>query len=256
MTSTTVSLIAFACIFGGALIGVLLRAILPEHHFTNEAKDVFRLGLGLITTLTALVLGLLVSTAKSSYDAERSQITQIAADAILVDRSLALYGQDAEATRRALHDLITGFADQIESLRARTAPAPSTNGTLPMKSGAEDFYKMVRKLSPRDDAQRSLKAEALRISLEAAKIQASALASEGSSIPMPFLVVLVLWLTILFAGFGLFAPRNLTVIAALCLCAMIVSTAIFLILDMDQPLTGFMELSGEPLRNAIAVIGR
>ena len=57
VTSTTVSLIAFACIFGGALIGVLLRAILPEHHFTNEAKDVFRLGLGLITTLTALCAG-------------------------------------------------------------------------------------------------------------------------------------------------------------------------------------------------------
>ena len=114
---------------------------------------------------------------------------------------------------------------------------------------------MVRRLSPRDDGQRALKAEVLRISLEVGQIRASALARESSSIPIPFLVILVFWLTALFVGFGLFASRNLILVAALCICALTVSTAIFLVLDMDQPLTGFMKLSSEPLRNAIAVIG-
>ena len=117
-----------------------------------------------------------------------------------------------------------------------------------------DFYHMVRRLSPRDDAQKSLKAEVLRISLEVGQIRASALARESSSIPIPFLVVLVFWLTALFAGFGLFASKNLIAAAALCVCALAVATAVLLILDMDQPLTGFMKLSIEPLRNAMAEI--
>ena len=114
---------------------------------------------------------------------------------------------------------------------------------------------MVRRLSPREDSQRALKTEVLRLSLEIGQIRASALARQSSSIPIPFLVVLVFWLTALFAGFGLFASRNLVAVMALCVCALTVSTAVFLILDMDQPLSGFMKLSDEPLRNAMVIIG-
>jgi hypothetical protein len=244
-------LISFGCIFGGSLTGMAVRSVLPEHYFTNEAKDVLRLGLGLITTLSALVLGLLVSTAKSSYDAKRGQVTQLATDVILVDRSLELYGLETKSARRVLRDQVAALSAQIDSLSASTPKLarPSSEADL------SDFYQMVRRLSPRDDVQRSLKAEVLRISLEVGQIRASALARESSSIPVPFLVVLVFWLTALFVGFGLFAPRNLIVVAALCVSTLTVATALFLILDMDQPLTGFMKLSIEPLRNALAVIG-
>jgi hypothetical protein len=125
----------------------------------------------------------------------------------------------------------------------------------PSQPGFNDFYRLVRRLSPTDDGQRSLKAEVLRVSVEVGQIRASTLAKESSSIPIPFLVVLVFWLTAVFVGFGLFAPRNLFAVAALCVCALIVATAVVLILDMDQPLTGFMKLSIEPLRNAMAEIG-
>jgi hypothetical protein len=250
VTSTTASLISFGCILGGSLAGMLLRSVLPERYFTDEEKDVLRLGLGLITTLSALVLGLLISTAKSSYDAKRSQVTQLATNVILVDRSLELYGPETKSVRHALRDQLAALIAQIDSLTPSTPKLrPSSEADL------SDFYQMVRRLSPRDDSQRSLKAEALRISLEVGKIRASALAQESSSIPIPLLVVLVFWLTALFAGFGLFASRNLVVVAALGICALTVSTAIFLLLDMDQPLTGLMKVSIEPLRNAMAVIG-
>jgi hypothetical protein len=250
VTSTTASLISFGCIFGGSLTGIVLRSALPERYFTNEENDLLRLGLGLITTLSALVLGLLISTAKSSYDAKRSQVTQIATDVILVDRSLELYGSETSNARRALRNQVAALVDQIHSLGVSSSKLqPSSETDL---SG---FYQMLRQLSPHDDSQRSLKAEVLRISLEVGQIRASALARESSSIPMPFLVVLVFWLTALFVGFGLFAPRNLMAVATLCVCALTVSTAVFLILDMDQALTGFMKLSDEPLRNAMAVIG-
>jgi hypothetical protein len=125
-----------------------------------------------------------------------------------------------------------------------------------LKTGAADFYQIVRKLSPGDDEQRALKGEVLRISLEVAQIRAAALAQETSSIPVPFLIVLTFWLAILFMGFGLFAPPNLTVLAALFVCAFSVSAAIFMIIEMDEAFTGIMRISNEPLRNALAAIGR
>jgi hypothetical protein len=115
---------------------------------------------------------------------------------------------------------------------------------------------MVRQLAPRDDTQKSLKTEVLAASFEVGQIRALALSQRTSSIPTPFLVVLVFWLAILFTGFGFFAPRNLTVATALCICAFTVSAAFFMIIGMDQPLSGFTHVSAEPLRNALIVIGR
>jgi hypothetical protein len=249
-TTTITTLIAFGLIFAGALAGIFLRSVLPERYFTNELKDVLRLALGLITTLNALVLGLLISTAKGSYDGQRNQLTQIAADAILLDRSLALYGAETDGARRALRDQIAGIVDQINSLSAKPSKLQALS-----KPDLPDFYQMIRRLSPRDDGQSSLKTEALRISLEVGQIRALSVARESSSIPKPLLVILVFWLSILFAGFGLFAPRNPVAVPALCVCAFTVSMAIFLIIDMDQPLSGFMKLSLGPLRNAIVEIG-
>jgi hypothetical protein len=173
MTSTTASLISFGCIFGGSLTGIVLRSALPERYFTNEEKDVLRLGFGLITTLNALVLGLLISTAKSSYDAKSSQLTQVATDVILVDRSLELYGSETSNARRALRNQVAALDDSIHLLGA------SSSKLQPSSSEAElsDFYHMVRRLSPRDDSQRALKAEVLRISLEVGQIRATALAA-------------------------------------------------------------------------------
>jgi Protein of unknown function (DUF4239) len=252
MKPMTISLITFACVFGGSLAGMVLRMMVPERHFSHDAQDVIKLGLGLIVTMNALVLGLLISTAKTSYDTKRGLLTEIAADVILADRSLALYGSEAEAARIALHELVSVLIEQVQNVR----DIPLGTSSSGSKVGAADFYQIVRKLSPRDDEQKALKAEVLRISLEVAQIRASALTQEGSSIPMPFLIVLIFWLAILFIGFGLFAPPNVTVLAALCVCAFSVAAAIFMVVEMDEAFVGVMRISSEPLRNALALIGK
>jgi Protein of unknown function (DUF4239) len=248
----TISLITFACVFGGALLGLVLRAIAPERHLPDEAKDVIKLGLGLITTMNALVLGLLISTAKSSYDARRLQVEQMATDSIFADRSLALYGSETKDARAVLHDFVVSVVQQIEAAQKN----PSNNQLSELKSGATDFFQRVRELSPQNEEQRALKTEVLRISLEVAQIRAAAFATRGSTIPVSFLAALIFWLAILFTGFGFFAPRNLTVLTALLICAFTVSAAVFMIVEMDEPLTGFMRLSSEPLINAISVMGK
>ena len=150
-----------------------------------------------------------------------------------------------------MHDLVADSIDQIDSIRGMLAKHESSE----LRVDAVGFYQMVQRLSPVNEEQKSLKAEALRISFDVAHIRALALARESSSIPKPFLVVLVFWLAVLFAGFGLFAPRNITGVTTLCICALSASAALYLILDMDEPLTGLMQVSIEPLRNALAVIG-
>jgi hypothetical protein len=225
---------------------------LPARHFSPEANDVIKLGLGLITTMNALVLGLLISTAKSSYDTKRAQVAEMAADAILADRSLALYGSETKGARIALHELVAGLMEQMRFLQGDLPKNQSSD----LKAGAADFYQIVRKLSPRDDEQRALKAEVLRISIEVAQVRATALAQQGSSIPVPFLVVLIFWLAILFIGFGLFAPSNPTVLTALCVCAFSIAAAVFMVIEMDEAFTGIMRISSEPLSTALGVIGQ
>ncbi len=254
MSSLLVSTIVFACVFGGAVAGMILHVKLGEHQFSNETKDVVRLGLGLITTMTALVLGLLISTAKASYDLRRAQVTQMAAEAILADRSLMLYGPEARETRTALRDLVSNIAAQLDSSRHDLSAAVSSVPAPGPAASRVDFYRMVRELSPRTAEQKSLKSDALRISFEIGQIQALAFAQRTSSIPTPFLVVLVFWLTVLFTGYGLFAPGRVTAVTALFVCAISVAAAILMILDLDRPFAGVIQISTQPLLDALNLI--
>ena len=253
MSATTISWIAFACLFGGALFGMLLRRILPEHHLTADSKDVVKLGMGLIATMSALVLGLLIASAKGSYDTQRTEVTQMSADIVQLDRVLAHYGPQAKEARDLERSVVLVGLDMIWSDSAfRSEKLDSRT----MRAEADHFYEDVQKLSPQDDFQRSLKAQALQISAEVGRIRSLLLEQTGGSIPMPFLVVLIFWLSMIFISFGLFAPPNSTVLAALCVCALSVAGAIFLILELDRPFEGLLRISSEPVRNAIARLGQ
>ncbi len=111
MSSLAISGIIFACVFGGTLFGMILRAVLPEQHLSSEAKDVVKLGMGLIGTMTALVLGLLIASAKSSFDAQRNGVAQLAANIIMLDRALAHFGPEANDAREMLR---ASLADMLQ----------------------------------------------------------------------------------------------------------------------------------------------
>src|SRR4029453_3106757 len=155
MSAMTVSLIVFACVFGGALLGMLLRATLPSHHLTGDSRDVVKLGMGLVGTLAALVLGLLVASAKSSFDAQGAELRQLAADVALLDRLLAHYGPESKDTRDRLRDAV---ASALERLWSKD---PAGFAELPSARG-EAFYDSLQRLSPKDDGQRSIHAQAVR----------------------------------------------------------------------------------------------
>jgi len=250
MNSTTVSLIVFACVFGGALLGILLHTVLPQHHLGNESKDIVKLGVGLVGTMAALVLGLLVASAKGSYDNQSAELTQMSANIALLDRGLALYGPETKETRALLRGAVVRILDQMWSKDG------ASSSPMAAPSGGEILYEKIQGLSPKNDTQRSIQSQALSIAVDIGKTRWLMYAQQATSVSMPLLVVLVLWLTVIFISFGLFAPFNGTVVSSLLVSALAVSGAIFLILEMYSPYSGLIQISSAPLRAALAHLGQ
>jgi hypothetical protein len=251
MAPITVSLIIFGWLFLSALVGLLLHAILPEHHLSDSTKDVVKLGTGTIATLSALVLGLLIASAKASFDRVSTELIQTGAKISLLDHTLARYGPEATEARtvlrRALSTAITRTWPEDKRIRVSYGP-PAT---------IEDVEDRLQELSPRSDLQRSLHARAEQIVGEMAEARWLLVEQRGeSTVALPFLVILVFWLTIIFLSFGLFSRINATVVTVLLACALSAAGSIFLIIEMDRPTEGLMKVSDAPLRKAFDSLGK
>ena len=251
MSAISISLITLACVFGGALLGMVLQTVLPRHHLHADTKDVVKLGMGLVGTMAALVLGLLVASAKGSYDAQSTEITELAANVVLLDRMLAHYGPETKEVRGLLRNTVSLIIDQMWSPEAgRTGRVASPSGV------GEQVFDKLQQLSPRDDTQRSLVAQAASMALGIGKTRWLMYEQNVTGVSIPMLVVLVLWLAMIFASFGLFAPRNATVLVSLFVSAISVSGAILLILEMYSPYAGLIQISQAPLRAALVHLGQ
>jgi hypothetical protein len=238
MSALALSGIIFVLTLGGVFLGALLRRTLPKHHLSEEAQDTVRLGVGLIATIAALVLGLLIAAAKGSFDTQSTQIKQITADLILLDNILAQYGPEARTIREQMRGSVSAFADQLWREKQ--------NGvTGPFEPNA------IQKLAPQDDLQRALQSRAAQLSNDLAQTRLMLFVESDNLVPAPFLAILVFWLVIIFASFSLFSPVNGTVFACLSLFALSAACAIFLILELSRPFTGLLMISSTPLRNAL-----
>jgi hypothetical protein len=253
MNALAAAAIVFAFVSGGAALGMLLRGILPAHHLSEETRDVVRLGTGLVATMAALVLGLLVASAKGAYDTQKDGLDKITANLTLLDTTLAQYGPETKEARAILRGTV---GSAIARLWPADTSRESTLGEAETTAGGKSFYAEVLSLTPATETQRALQAQALAIASDLARARLLLVAQqETARISGVFLVVLVSWLVALFASFGLFAPRNATVVAALLISAFSVSGAIFLILELDQPFAGVIQISSAPMRDAFVHLG-
>ena len=244
------SIVVFACVSGGTLLGMFLSSKLPVHHQSSRSRDIVMLAMGLVATTAAVVLGLLVSSAKNFYDTQRSEMTQLAANFILLDRALAYYGPEAAEARATLR---TVLADQMGSSQATI----KSLGTI--KSGVivgDSLFDKLQELSPQNDNQRSMKAQALSVAFQLGHTRWLMFEQDTLPVPHLLLAMLTVWLVLLFLSFAIFAPRNLTVISGLFMAAFAVSGAIFLILELYHPQTGLIRISDAPLRAALAQLGQ
>jgi hypothetical protein len=251
MSSIKISAIVFVLVFGSALVGIFLHAALPEDYLRESTKEVVRLGMALVSTMAALVLGLLVASAKSSYDTQNTTLVENAARVVLLDRVLAHYGPETKETRELLRNTYARILERMWSKdRANSSglEAPSTEVEL--------LIDKILKLSPKDETQRALKTQAECIGWVIGQTRWLLYERQVVSISTPLLATLVSWLMAIFASFGLFAQANTAVVICIFISAASVSGAILMILEMYSPYRGLMQISSAPLRAALAQLGR
>ena len=248
MNAIVLSCITFICISGGVLLGMFL----PGHHLSTDDKDVVRLGTGLIGTIAALVLGLLIASAKGSYDTQSTQVTQMTSNVVVVDNLLEQYGPETRDIRNLLRRVVVVLADRMWREKS---PEVAKASPFEASDASDAFFSKLQQLSPRNDSQRSLQARAIQITTDIAQARLLLFAQTNNAIPMPFLVVLIFWLTMIFGSFGLFAKPSATVFGSLFVFALSAAAAIYLVLELGQPFAGLMQISSEPLRNALTPLG-
>ena len=259
MNPIAVGLIVFAFILGGLLFGVFIRSVLPEGHLGDESKFVMKLGIGLIATMTALVLGLVTASAKSSFDTHDQAVKNAAIDILTLDRILARYGPETKEIRSSFRQIVAARHDAIwPPWTSGTFPPARPNNIDPFEATAaiEGVADQIGALKPQNDAQRSLQTRAKNTIEELMKARWMVVGTGNISIPVPFLVAIVFWLVVIFAIFGMFAPRNATVLTVIFLCALSVSIAVFLIIEMDGPFDGIIKISDTPIRYVLSHMGQ
>ncbi len=244
-----VSSLVFLIVFGGAALGMFLRRVLPEEHFSQDARTVVSLSTAFMVTMTGLVLGMLVSSAKSSYDAQRLRVVQVSSRIILLNRTLADYGPEADPIRSQISGL-------VEATLHRVWPREAFK---PVQLQPTDYLdkieQQLRFLTPTNDHQAAVKIKAVALLDDLRQFSWLVfIETESNSLPTPLLIVLVSWVVAIFVSFGLVAPPNPTVIVTLLISALAVSGAILIILEMYTPFSGILRISSAPIRDALSQI--
>jgi len=251
--SAPVASVILACMLSGMALGSYLRLVLPDDHTQADSKDILMTSAGMMATLIALIIGLLVTSAKGTFDEANSSITQGGAKIITLDYYLSHYGPEAKEARELLRQAVASGIDRIW-------PDESRQGAdlAKMEAATEmaEVYTKIRELSPQNDSQKYLQSQALQIGADMMQSRWMLIEQSQTNLPRIFLVVLTFWLTVLFAQFGLLAPRNRTAKSALFICAISMSCAIFLILELNNPLEGTIKVSSAPLLKALSLIGK
>jgi hypothetical protein len=245
---TVIGLIVLAFTFGGAMLGRRLRTALPEHHLSAEARDTIKLGIGLVATVTALVLGLMTASAKSTFDALDATVKHSAAGLLSLDRTLARYGPETAKIRAGLKSSV---AQRVQVIWHRHSPGNANFDPALSAHEVEVLATEIHKLVPKTDEQRALRARAMTFSESLLDTRWIVVAALSTSVQFAFLTMLVFWLTVTFTTFGMLAPRNRTVVVVLFVCALSVAGAIFLVLEMDSPFEGLITVSPEPMNYAL-----
>jgi len=252
MNTEVISLIIFGCVVGSVFIGRTVSRLLPAEHLSTDTKATVKLAMGLLATMSALLLGLLVASAKGSYDNARNDVIQMAAKVVFLDRVLAGYGPETAETRALLREA-------VEELAHRSMQPPRVNtlfNLAPNTQAGNAIYLSIQHLMPQDEMQRSLKAQATTLAVELGQLRTLLVAESISSISKPLLIVVGCWLVVIFLSFAVIAPRNATATTALMISALSAAAAIFLILELDRPFSGVLRISNEPMLNVLSQLAK
>jgi hypothetical protein len=251
MNSIEISILVFSLTFGGAMLGIYFRQFLPVDEFKEETKSHVRTGVGLLTSMFALLLSLQLSSGKTTFDTQEQDVALLASKVVMLDRVLAHYGSEAQKARESLRNNAIDLLNHVWPTERSEAST-----WAPENKGGVEFYNDIEELSPKDDNQRSERTLALGMAIDLAQMRLNSASRIRNSTAVPLMIVEVAWATIIFASFGLLAPRNWAVILSFAVCASAVAGGFFLIVEMNAPFRGLLHVSSAPLRDALKYLAR
>jgi hypothetical protein len=252
LSPVIIGLLVFVVILTGTFVGRCVRRLLPRDHLTEETKSLVSVSMAVVTTISALVLGLLISNANSSFIALGGQVTSLSAQVIRLDQILRRYGPETAPARDILRQYAEHKVEDLFPSDWRTRPNVGNPATYELLQQLEDSLLALKPANQRDQWWLG---QAMILAAKIGDARWILAQQVGQGTPKAFVALLVFWLTLLFASFALFAPRNLTSAATLMLCALAVSGAVGMILELEQGLGGLIHISPQPMRQAVMVLG-
>lgn len=251
MSSLSIALIALGFVLLGIGLGWLIKRFMPDRQLPDHSKEIVKAAAGLIATLVALVIGLLVSASKASFDLSTAGITQMGAKSIMLDRVLARYGPEAQPIRAA-------FSKSIEVALERIWPSEAGKAVdmdaVEKGTAADEIYDRIMLLEPKSEVQKHLRSQALQVMGDLQQLRWQIIEQNQNVLPTMFIVMLILWLTILYLFFSLLAPHNAVTVFSLSFCGLAVASALFLILEMNRPFHGSIRVAKAPMEKALKLI--
>ena len=248
MTSGRIFLISFVAIVAGMVLGMILRRQIPVVYLREDTKEVILRGAGFLTTLAAVLISLMIASAKTSYDTQDSHFRTLAAYLVETDQLLVQYGPEAMEVRILMRQAIPAAVDRIW----REKQQATQNSAFTAASLAEQLNSAVEALTPTNDAQRAIKQRLEAAGAAIARTRLLMFADGDKPILTPFLLILIFWLAVIFASYSLFVEPGRLMLAALLVFALSVSSALFLVADLSQPFVGLMQLPKEQLEHTLA----
>lgn len=253
MNAATITLTTALLTFGGGMAGLLYDKLLPEHHMSDETRALINRMTGLVATMSALVLGLLIASANTFYNTQKSDLEVLSGRVIELDSNLQKYGRDAQPIRELLKATVTRMYRHTWN-SPRAAERLATIAEMRADWGA--IGSQIDQVQPTIDAQKSLQSKAADLIASIQDLRLEARLQIENSVTWPFLSILVSWMALLFFGFGLLARLNTPAVFTLAIGALSVASAIFLILELDAPYTGLLRLPPSPILQAIDGLGK
>ncbi len=252
MTLVPIGAITSVILFGSAMLAMAASRFLPVHHLSAESKSAVSASMAVVGTLSALVLGLFLSTGNTSFQEKNQKVTQTSTDIISLDRLLRRYGSEAQAIRAALRRYA---AAELEDLFPEHSGQPdfANNATM---SELEELQDKIIALTPTNDTRRWLQAQALQLTGTLMTTRWQLVQENASEVPRQITELIMFWFVIIFAGFGLFAPRNFMAITAILLCSVGIGSAVRMATELQTPFQGLIRIPSASLVHAVEVIGR
>jgi hypothetical protein len=267
MTELGDAAILLLILLGGSALGFFVRPFLSERHRSRETTELIQLVMTMLVTFAALVLGLLTSSVKSSFDTTENDLRSVSIQLIQLDRSLRQYGSDTEPTRALLRRYTAARITSSWTDEPRppgdyypTALSPSAAAASVAVPALSEILTQVeteiRGLDPQDPMHRRLLQTCINQFELFMRARWKLIEEAHAAISYPFYLVLAFWLVIIFASFGLSAPNNMLSYITIILGALSIASVIFVILDLDTPFTGIFAVSSQPLREALVQLSR